>query len=131
MNRLACRAFLCLLGWSSVARAQDAGDIRDLKPRDWQPRSMLGTQATVVSQGRFPVIDVHNHPGGGKRILTTQHGERYRAAMDVTGIKAVLNLDGGWDEQLLESLATAFFSLMTPSPNSTMELRGESCSGCR
>ncbi|MCA9064226.1 MAG: hypothetical protein KDA96_14245, partial [Planctomycetaceae bacterium] len=40
-------------------------DIRDLKLRDWQPRSMLKTKVTRVNLPKFPVIDVHNHLGGG------------------------------------------------------------------
>ena len=48
------------------ASAQERGDIRELKLRDWQPRSMLVTKATEVPRPAFPVIDVHNHLGGGK-----------------------------------------------------------------
>ena len=43
-----------------------ADDIRELKLRDWEPKSMLVTKTTIVEQPRFPVIDIHNHLGGGR-----------------------------------------------------------------
>ncbi|HIM30121.1 MAG TPA: hypothetical protein EYG57_11215, partial [Planctomycetes bacterium] len=45
-------------------------DIRDLKLRDWQPKSMLKTKRTQIHKPKFPVIDVHNHLGGGSQTLT-------------------------------------------------------------
>ena len=50
MNRLACLISLFLLSAPVVVSAQATGDIRELKLRDWQPRSMLSTRATVVSR---------------------------------------------------------------------------------
>src|SRR5262249_43909486 len=54
------------------ASAQDKGkdDIRELKLRDWEPRSMLVTKVTEVARPAFPAVDVHNHLGGGKAVLT-------------------------------------------------------------
>ena len=43
-----------------------ADDIRELKLCDWEPKSMLVTKTTIVEQPRFPVIDIHNHLGGGR-----------------------------------------------------------------
>jgi predicted TIM-barrel fold metal-dependent hydrolase len=107
MNRPACfvALFLLVVGMSPTAFAQVSEDIRELKLRDWQPRSMLSTQTTVVAKARFPVIDVHNHLGGGRGTLTDERVARYLAEMDETGIQTVVNLDGGWDEQLKETLA--------------------------
>ena len=59
------------------AFAQEKDDIRELKLRDWQPRSMLITKATEVAKPAFPVIDVHNHLGGGKATLTPERVKRY------------------------------------------------------
>ena len=36
----------------------EKGDIKELKVRDWQPRSMLITKATEVPRPAFPAIDV-------------------------------------------------------------------------
>ncbi|MHC4072863.1 MAG: amidohydrolase family protein, partial [Planctomycetota bacterium] len=59
-------------GLGSLGFARSGGDIRELKLRDWQPRSMLKTKQSVVETPAYPVIDVHNHLGGGKDRLTPE-----------------------------------------------------------
>lgn len=90
---------------TSCVRGQGNGDIKDLKLRDWQPKSMLITRVTDIGVPAFPVIDVHNHLGGGKAELTPERVARYLAEMDAAGVRAVVNLDGGWGERLNETLA--------------------------
>src|SRR5262245_53639109 len=86
--------------------AKDAKeDIRDLKLRDWEPKSMMVTKTTVVEKPLYPVIDVHNHLGGGKERLTPAAVKRYLTEMDEAGVKTVVNLDGSWRERLQETLA--------------------------
>ncbi len=80
-------------------------DIRDLKLRDWQPKSMLKTKRTQIHKPKFPVIDVHNHLGGGSQTLTPKRVAQYLQAMDDAGVQTVVNLDGGWDTRLQETLA--------------------------
>ena len=80
-------------------------DIRDLKLRDWEPRSMLKTKVTRVNQPKYPIIDVHNHLGGGANVLTAERVKRYLQEMDEAGVKTVVNLDGGWDDRLKETVA--------------------------
>ncbi|MHC4565239.1 MAG: amidohydrolase family protein [Planctomycetota bacterium] len=82
-----------------------AGDISELKLRDWQPRSMLKTKQTAIEKPAYPVIDVHNHLGGGKDRLTPARVKRYLAEMDAAGVRTVVNLDGGSGERLKETLA--------------------------
>ena len=94
---IACAAFAPSLS------AQD--DIRELKLRDWEPRSMLKTKTTIVERPQFPVIDIHNHLGGGKQTLTPQRVEGYLTEMNEAGVRSVVNLDGGWDDRLKETLA--------------------------
>jgi predicted TIM-barrel fold metal-dependent hydrolase len=94
-----------IVGFASIGFAQIPEDIRDLKLRDWQPRSMLKTKQSVVEKPAFPVIDVHNHLGGGKDFLTPDRVKSYLAEMDAAGIRTVVNLDGGWDEQLSETVS--------------------------
>ena len=79
-------------------------DIRDLKLKDWEPRSMLKTKVTQVNLPAFPVIDVHNHLGGGAKTLTEERVKRYLRAMDESGVRTVVNLDGGWDDRLQETV---------------------------
>ena len=85
--------------------AQEKGDIRELKLRDWEPRSMLVTRVTEVARPAFPVIDVHNHLGGGKERLTPERVKHYLEEMDAAGVRAAVNLDGGWGQRLKETLA--------------------------
>jgi predicted TIM-barrel fold metal-dependent hydrolase len=93
-------AWLC----GALARAQDAAEIRELKLREWDPRPMLVVKETKVEKPRFPVIDCHNHLGGGKALLTPERVKRYLEEMDAAGVQTVVNLDGGWDERLRETL---------------------------
>jgi predicted TIM-barrel fold metal-dependent hydrolase len=86
-----------------AARAAD--DIRELKLRDWEPRPMLVTKATTVDKPRFPVIDIHNHLGGGSQFLTPDRVRRYLTEMDEAGVRTVINLDGGWGDRLKETIA--------------------------
>jgi predicted TIM-barrel fold metal-dependent hydrolase len=84
---------------------QEKDDIKELKLRDWQPRSMLVTHTTEVLKPAFPVIDVHNHLGGGKTTLTPERVQSYLAEMDAAGVRTVVNLDGGWGPRLKETIA--------------------------
>ncbi len=79
-------------------------DIRDLKLRDWDPRSMMVTKTTSIDRPKFPVVDVHNHLGGGKARLTPAVVNRYLEEMDAAGVQAVVNLDGGWGDRLVETI---------------------------
>jgi predicted TIM-barrel fold metal-dependent hydrolase len=105
MCRVVIWSLVLLLPVPNVALGQAKNDIKELKLRDWQPRSMLITNVTNVNTPAFPVIDVHNHLGGGKATLTPERVRRYLAEMDAAGVRAVVNLDGGWDERLKETLA--------------------------
>jgi hypothetical protein len=107
IRTFACVTFLLGLtvGYSSWVFAQTPDDIRELKLRDWQPRSMLKTQQSVVEKPAYPVIDVHNHLGGGKEYLTPDRVKNYLAEMDAAGIRTVVNLDGGWGQELTETLS--------------------------
>src|SRR5262249_49562927 len=84
--------------------AEPPGDIRELKLRDWEPRSMMITKTTVVEKPMFPVFDVHNHLGGGNKVLTPKRVERYLTEMNEAGVRTVVNLDGGWGDRLKETL---------------------------
>jgi predicted TIM-barrel fold metal-dependent hydrolase len=96
-----------LTGTGGTAQTQPANptDIRELKLRDWEPKSMMVTKTTVVEKPLYPVIDVHNHLGGGKARLTPETVNRYLGVMDDVGVRTVVNLDGGWGDRLKETLA--------------------------
>jgi len=90
---------------TAFAADPPAPDIKDLKLRDWEPRSMMVTKTTVVETPKYPVIDMHNHLGGGKQRLTLEVVQKYLAEMTAAGVKTVVNLDGGWGDRLKETLA--------------------------
>jgi predicted TIM-barrel fold metal-dependent hydrolase len=94
-----------VFGLAPSAWAQAPADIRELKLRDWEPRSMLVSQTTDVAKAAVPVVDIHNHLGGGAGTLTPDRVKRYLAEMDATGVRTVINLDGGWDQRLKETVA--------------------------
>jgi predicted TIM-barrel fold metal-dependent hydrolase len=96
---------ISLLLAALTAAADPPPDIRELKLRDWEPKSMMVTKTTVVEKPRFPVIDMHNHLGGGKDRLTPEVVKRYLAEMDAAGVRTVVNLDGGWGDRLKETIA--------------------------
>ena len=101
MRSLRLLAFaLLLLPLGGIA----ADDIRELKLRDWEPKSMLVTKTTIVEKPRFPVIDIHNHLGGGRQTLTPERVQRYLTEMDEAGVRTVVNLDGGWGDRLQETI---------------------------
>jgi predicted TIM-barrel fold metal-dependent hydrolase len=104
MYRAIAWSFALSLYVVNVGLAQQKDDIKELKLRDWQPRSMLIAKETDVAKPAFPVIDVHNHLGGGKSTLTPERVKRYLAEMDAAGVRTAVNLDGGWGERLTETL---------------------------
>jgi predicted TIM-barrel fold metal-dependent hydrolase len=84
--------------------AENPTDIKDLKLRDWQPRSMMVTKTTIVEKPLFPVMDVHNHLGGGKEFLTPARVKHYVEELNAAGVKTVVDLDGGWGTRLQETI---------------------------
>ena len=102
MNRLRSVEFVGLVALIVVSSrsVSIADDIRELKLREWEPKSMLVTKSTILEKPRFPVIDIHNHLGGGKQFLTAERVQRYLTEMDEAGVRTVVNLDGGWGEGL-------------------------------
>ncbi len=103
LPRSSRRSLVPLLPFSFLAGIQD--DIRELKLRDWKPRSMLVVESHEVALPSFPAIDVHNHLGSGKEFLVPERVAAYLQEMDAAGVRTVVNLDGGWDEELAETIA--------------------------
>jgi predicted TIM-barrel fold metal-dependent hydrolase len=80
-------------------------DIRELKLRDWAPKSMLVVESHEPAKPRFPAVDIHNHLGFGKATLTPERVAAYLTEMNEAGVRTVVNLDGGWGDRLKETLA--------------------------
>ncbi len=98
----AATVFSIAFAVSASAIAQE--DIRELKLRDWHPRSMLVTKVTKVNKPAFPVIDQHNHLGTGKAFLTPARVNHYLQEMDAAGVRTAVDLDGMWGNRLKETL---------------------------
>jgi predicted TIM-barrel fold metal-dependent hydrolase len=76
----------------------------DLYLKDYQPRPRLVVRETPISEPRFPVIDAHNHLsdtfGGGWDKRPTQE---LLDALDESGVILLVDLDGGWGEDILNA----------------------------
>ena len=76
---------------------------RDLYLGEFKPKAKLVVKETHVEVPRFPVVDAHIHlgpPFGGS--WSEQPVERLLEAMDAAHVKAVIDLDGGWGEDILD-----------------------------
>ena len=90
--------------------AQHHSSTQALALADYQPKSMLHPQETLVERARFPVIDVHTHITvsaksekgidlGPERIYLAEPDELLRV-MDAKNIRAMVNLTGGFEDGL-------------------------------
>ncbi len=86
---------------------------RDLLLKDFRPRSVLNTKDSTPQRARFPVVDVHNHLGywdpyifqdGGPPGWTVKDVAATVSMMDELNIRCIVNLDGGWGDQLSANL---------------------------
>jgi predicted TIM-barrel fold metal-dependent hydrolase len=87
----------------------------DLLLKDFRPRSMLHVKETRVEKPRFPVVDVHTHfsfARGGRRgaasddaVAFTATADEALAVMDRKGVRAVVNLTGGFGRGFEQAIA--------------------------
>ena len=119
------RTWLAALGAGTVsafAASGANGDITGcpasaspLRLQDFRPKSMLHVKETRVATPRFPVIDVHTHMSfakGGRRgaasddqVAFTTTAEDALAVMDRKGVRALVNLTGGFGKGFEQALA--------------------------
>ena len=119
------RTWLAALGAGTVsalttrgAKADEAGcpaSDGPLRLQDFRPKSMLHVAETRVATPRFPVIDVHTHfsfAKGGRQgaasddsVAFTTTAEDALAVMDRKGVRAVVNLTGGFGKGLEQAIA--------------------------
>ncbi|MFQ5648906.1 MAG: amidohydrolase family protein [bacterium] len=76
---------------SGIGKALYVGD--DIL-KEYHPTPALVTDAHFIPKARFPAVDVHTHFGLDLDPQTMVD------SMDVLGVKRVVNLSGGWGEQL-------------------------------
>src|SRR6188472_3589430 len=83
----------------------------DILLQDFRPRPALRVPETHVPRPRVPAIDAHNHLGRWLSHWVREDGGwvvpdvgALLALMDETGVQAIVNLDGRWDEELEANL---------------------------
>lgn len=95
-------------GPTPVAGATDQKQI--LPVEQFQPRSMLHVQETKVARAAFPVIDMHTHIthagglDGPGQIRFAASAEECLAVMDRKNIRTMVNLTGGYGENLQRAI---------------------------
>ena len=85
----------------------DLGALRDLRLREYRPRSMLRTERHDVPRPRFPAIDAHNHLGrwlGSDGGWVVDDVDALLETLAGSGVEAIVNLDGRWGDELEENL---------------------------
>ncbi len=71
----------------------------DLLLRDFRPRTALVTEDHTPLRARFPAVDAHNHLRGA-----LDDPEPLIDLMDELNLRCIVDLDGGWGEQLEQHL---------------------------
>lgn len=80
-----------------------------MKLERYRPRSQLVVESTSVVKPRFPVVEAHNHlgePFGGGWV--TRPFQELVDRLDEAGVVHLVDLDGGWGEDILSSHLDAF-----------------------
>lgn len=78
----------------------------DLYLKDFKPRSALINEVHIPTRARFPVIDGHNHLGKLGEEIANSLGQPFLDPaemvdlMDEMHVECVVNLDGGWGDEL-------------------------------
>ena len=80
--------------------------MNDLLLKDYAPHSTLVTEEHIVEKPRFPAVDIHNHHRFWTKDRGVQSVGRLVEMMDYCGITAINDLDGGFGDDLKQSLAT-------------------------
>jgi predicted TIM-barrel fold metal-dependent hydrolase len=84
----------------------------DLLLRDWRPQPKLVVPAHPVERARFPAIDTHNHLGRWLSVWAGLDASAWTVPdvgallelMDACNVRAIVNLDGRWGEELEANL---------------------------
>ncbi|MFC1961385.1 amidohydrolase family protein [Chloroflexota bacterium] len=82
---------------------------QDLLLSEFLPKPQLVTAETVITTPQFPVIDAHNHLGedfGGG--WCNRPVAELLDVLDEAGIHALVDLDGGWGEDILQQRLDTF-----------------------
>lgn len=98
-----CLAFLLTAVCTNLRSEEplDGADGRPLAIDQFEPKSSLQTPTTTIKCAKFPVVDVHLHPGRKLRNNSEQLDE-YVRLMDQQNIAVCVSLDGRLGDELEE-----------------------------
>jgi predicted TIM-barrel fold metal-dependent hydrolase len=80
------------------AKTDTPGRFPDLMLQQYHPKSMMAAEYHVPQKSKFLSIDVHNHLG--KAGDPDANPAAFIKEMDAAGVAQVVNLDGGWGDDL-------------------------------
>jgi predicted TIM-barrel fold metal-dependent hydrolase len=121
-----------------TSKSSEATAHKGLDISEYQPKSMLRVKETVVERARFPVIDVHTHISESVKHVkgvAVDPARNFLASpnellevMERRNIRAMVNLTGGFDSGLIETLTKydrafpgRFYTFTEPSYNRLKE----------
>jgi predicted TIM-barrel fold metal-dependent hydrolase len=91
-------ALIFVAVFTSTALADDPPQKpEDLRLLDYKPVSMLRVLDRPIERAKFPVINVHTHPG---RVNSADSVNRLVKDMDDANVAVVVSLDGMWGDTL-------------------------------
>jgi len=70
--------------------------------REYKPRSTLVVPQHPVPRAKFPTVDIHSHH---PTPISLDQYEQVVKAMDANNLRVIVNLSGGWGDQLRQGLA--------------------------
>ncbi|PYT59376.1 MAG: amidohydrolase [Acidobacteria bacterium] len=94
-----------LFAWARAGKAQQGQGAKKNQPtltiEEYQPKSTLVTKEHKVERAKFPFIDIHSHHWNP----TAQEVDRLVKEMDTINLRVMVNLSGGTEEQLRQTVA--------------------------
>jgi predicted TIM-barrel fold metal-dependent hydrolase len=100
------------LAGSAVGGRAEAGSAPAQQPppaslplTEFEPASMLHVAETTVPRARFPVIDFHTHVSRRRAGRPSVPPEELVKTMDVVNLRTMVNLTGGFGEDLSTTIA--------------------------
>lgn len=138
LGRIAARAGVLPASWVSQKPENEQNSQKPLSLIDYEPTSMLQLPETQVERARFPVIDIHTHitfsakfengvPISSERTYLARPDELL-SVMDQKNIRSMVNLTGGYDQGLAETVQKydrshdgRFYTFTEPSYSQLLE----------
>lgn len=76
---------------------------KDLFLSQFKPKSSLVSRVTEIIKPKFPIIDAHNHLELVGDYWMKHPVSELLHVMDQANVEAIVDLDGGWGEEIFES----------------------------